>query len=126
MGSCKCRLGWVYTDRNGGIGVFTSRAVGKFAQMVVPSNARTFDLSPRNLERWATISDAIMSKSLIFRTRRSMRTCLNPSQNFSRCSPVNSSGDPRAVRTASSATLQVSLTDQTENQERGKARAGFI
>jgi hypothetical protein len=39
---------------------------------------------------------------------------------------VNSSGDPRAVRTASSATLEVSLTDQTENQERGKARAGFI
>lgn len=115
-----------YSDGNGEMVFLQSRAVGKFAQMVVPSNARTFDLSPRNLERWATISDAIMSKSLIFRTRRSMRTCLNPSQNFSRCSPVNSSGDPRAVRTASSATLQVSLTDQTENQERGKARAGFI
>ena len=106
----------------GGNGVFTSRTVGKLAQMVVPSSARTLDVSPRNLERWATISDAIMSKSLIFRTRRSMRTCLNPSQNFSRCSPVNSSGDPRAVRTASSVQLLVSLVDQMECKGRKSSR----
>jgi hypothetical protein len=105
-------------DKNGGNGGFTRRAVGKLAQMWVPSRtARIFDLSPRNLERWATISDAIMSKSLIFRTRRPMRTCLNPLQNFSRCSPVNSSGDPRAVRTASSARLKVSLPDQKQHKD---------
>jgi hypothetical protein len=83
-------------------------------------------VSPRNLERWATISDAIMSKSLIFRTRRSMRTCLNPSQNFSRCSPVNSSGDPRAVRTASSVQLLVSLVDQMECRREEKLALAFI
>jgi hypothetical protein len=44
----------------------------------------------------------MMSKSLIFRTRRPIRTSFRPSQNLSRCSSLNSSGEPRAVRTASS------------------------
>lgn len=90
----------------------------------MPSSISTFELSPKNLARCATTSLAIMSKSRIFLARRPERTSFNPSQNCFRWSPVNSSGEPREERTASSrgSKLAEGLTKKSRVRS---GRAGF-
>jgi len=95
----------VYSDREKKYCFYKVETVcgSRQAQMDVPSSGSTLELSPRKLARYARISAAIVSKSRIFLTRRPIRTSFNPSQNWSRRSPLNSSGEPRAVRMTSSA-----------------------
>ena len=82
----------------------------------MPSRLSTFDESPKNLARCATISEAMASKSLIFLARRPESNDFKPSMNLSRCSPLNSSGDPSFVRTASSDKTKVSKGDERDTQ----------
>lgn len=105
----------VCLPKKGVVGQVVAGTVNAFHEAVEQGGyrGRILELSPKNLARYAAISEATFCKSLTFRPRISWITCRRPTTNALRSAPERPSGmSPIWTRILSSARLEACVSSR--------------